>query len=100
VGVVQQEARPAALLVAATDPPDRGRVALQAGGHRVDRLASGDGQDDPSMLYLEPGQVPGAGHRLEDREVRGSDREGARLAAAHDRASDAEQGSAYSIPLP
>jgi hypothetical protein len=67
VGVVQQEALPAALLVAATDPPDGGRVTLQAGGHRVDRLAARDRQDDPGVLYLEPSQVPGAGDGLEDR---------------------------------
>ena len=66
-GFVQQEALPAALLVAATDPPDSGRITLQAGGHRVDRLATSDSQDDPGVLYLEPSQVPGAGDGLEDR---------------------------------
>ena len=67
VGVVQQEALPAALLVAATDPPDGGRVAFQAGGDRVDRFTTGDGQHQAGVLDLEPSQVPGAGDGLEDR---------------------------------
>ena len=58
---------PAALLVAAADPPDGGAVALQAGGDRLDRLAGGDGQDDAGVLDLEPGQAAAAGDRLQDR---------------------------------
>ena len=100
VGLIQQEVLPAPLLVAATDPPDGGRVTFHAGGHGVDRFASGHGQHNAGMLDLEPSQVAGSGNRLEDREIRGSDREGTRLPAAHDRASDAEQGSNDNIPLP
>jgi hypothetical protein len=66
-GLIQQEVLPAAVLVATTDPPDGGRVAFHAGGDRVDRFSTGDGQDNAGMLDLEPSEVPGAGDRLEDR---------------------------------
>src|SRR5262245_8585336 len=46
LGLVQQEALPAALLVAAADAPDGGGVATQAGGNRADRLAAGHRQGD------------------------------------------------------
>ncbi len=91
-GFVQQEVLPAALLVAATDPPDGGRIAFHAGGHRVDRFASGDGQHDAGMLDLEPGEVPGSGNRLEDRKIRSSDDQGARFPATHGDTSDAGAG--------
>src|SRR5689334_7450934 len=99
VGVVQQESLQPTLLVAPADSPDGGRIALQAGGQRVDRFARGDGENDTGMLDLEPSQVPGTGHGLEDRDVRGSDREGARFPATHGRTSDPEAGSTFSIPL-
>jgi hypothetical protein len=53
--LVQQERLQAALLVATTDPPDRGSVALQAVGHRLDRLTAGNGQDDAGMFDLKEG---------------------------------------------
>src|SRR5262245_60437173 len=64
-GLLQQEALPAAVLIAATDPPDGGRVAFHAGGHRVDRFTTSHGQHNVGMLDLEPSPVPGSGDRLE-----------------------------------
>ena len=58
----------------------------------MDRLPSGDGQHNAGMLDLEPSQVPGSGHRLEDREIRGSDDEGAGFPATHGTTSDAGVG--------
>src|SRR5215472_2082501 len=55
-GLVQQEPLPTALLVAAADPPDGGRVALHAGGDRGNGFAARDGQHDAGMLDLEPRQ--------------------------------------------
>jgi hypothetical protein len=55
VGFIQQEAQPAAMLVAPAQAPDGGAVAFHAGGHGVDRLARGDGEDDAGMLNLKPG---------------------------------------------
>ena len=66
-GFVQQERLQAALLVAAADSPDRGRIALQAAGDGPDGFTSGYGQDDAGMLNLEPGQAPGSGNGLQDR---------------------------------
>ena len=68
-GFVQQESLQPALLVAAADTPDRGRVALQAAGYGPDGFASGHGQDDAGMLNLEPGQTSGSGNPLQDRQV-------------------------------
>ena len=63
-GTVQQEFVQAAVLVAAADPPDGGPVTRQPRGDRLDRFAGGDGQHDPGMLHLEPGQAAAAGHRV------------------------------------
>jgi hypothetical protein len=49
----------------------------------VDRLAAGNRQHDAGMLDLVEGQVTGTGNRLEDRQVRGSDIQGARFPAWH-----------------
>jgi hypothetical protein len=49
----------------------------------VDRLAAGNRQHDAGMLDLVEGQVTGTGNRLEDRQVRASDVQGARFAAWH-----------------
>src|SRR5215468_10723000 len=98
LGLVQQEALPAALLVAAADAPDGGGVAPQPGGDGVDRLAAGDRQGDAGVLHLVEGQMAGACNRLEDRDVRGGDTQGARLPAAHGRTScgrSRAQPSAY-----
>ena len=66
-GFVQQERLQAALLIAAADSPDRGRIALHAVGDGPDGFTSGHGQDDAGMLNLEPGQAPGSGNGLQDR---------------------------------
>ena len=92
-GVRPAGACPAALLVAATDAPDGGPITLEPGGHGVDGFPGGDGQHDAGMLDLEPGQVPAASHGLEDREISGSDGQGARFSATHGRTSDAGAGS-------
>jgi hypothetical protein len=58
----------------------------------VDRFATGDSQHNAGMLDLEPGQVPGSGDRLEDREIRGSDDQGTGFATTHGTTSDAGVG--------
>src|SRR5439155_12519623 len=63
--VIRQEPGQAALLVAAADAPDRGPVALQAGGDGPDRFAHGDGQEDAGVLDLEPSEVPAPSHGLQ-----------------------------------
>src|SRR5262249_18774673 len=83
---------PAAVLVAPADAPDGGRVAFHVGGHRVDRFPPGHGQHNPGALDLEPSQLPGSGGRLEDRQIGGSDDEGARFPATHETTSDAGPG--------
>src|SRR5713101_4885048 len=80
-GFVQQESLQAALLVAATDPPDGGRITLQAVGYGPNGFTGGDGQDDAGMLDLEPSQTPGSGNSLENRQVCSSDDQGARFPA-------------------
>ena len=54
----------------------------------MDRLASGDGQHNAGMLDLELSQMSGSGDRLEDRQIRGSDEEGAGFPATHGITSD------------
>ena len=76
--VVQQEVFQPALLVTATDPPDGGPVALHPRGDRLDRFPGGDGQHDPGMLDLEPGQAATVGHALQDRGIRVGNGQGAR----------------------
>jgi hypothetical protein len=92
VGFVQQERLQAALLVAASDTPDGGRITLQAVGDGADGFTGGHSQDDAGMLDLEPGQTPGSGNSLEDRQVRSSDGHRARFPATHGRTSCAEAG--------
>jgi hypothetical protein len=72
-GFVQQEALPAALLVAAADSPDGGRITFDPGSHGANGVPTGDGQHDACMLDLEPREVPGTGNGLKDREILGSD---------------------------
>src|SRR5271166_1917105 len=101
MGFVQQEALPAALLVAATDSPNGGRIAFDPGSHGADCFTTGDGQHDACMLDLEPGQVSGTGDGLKDREVRGSDGKRTRFPSTHGRNSDVAIGlnlSAYRYP--
>src|SRR5207244_2396016 len=66
-GEVRQEGLQPAALVAAADPPDRGRVTPQAAGHRAGRLTAGDRQDDAGVLDLAPGQAATASDPLQDR---------------------------------
>jgi hypothetical protein len=54
-GFVLQEGFQAALLVATTDSPGRGSVALQAVGYRLEWLTAGNSQDDAGMFDLEEG---------------------------------------------
>jgi hypothetical protein len=73
VGLVLQESLQASLLVAPNDTPDSGRIALQAVGYGPNAFTGGYGQDDASMLDLEPSQTPGLGNGLENWQVRSSD---------------------------
>src|SRR5262245_3503549 len=63
---VQQEFFQPALLVAAADPPDGGPITLQPGSNVLDLLPRGDGQHDPGMLHLEPGQAATVGHGAQE----------------------------------
>jgi hypothetical protein len=54
-GFVRQESLQAALLVATTDPPDRGPGTLQTLSYRLDRFTAGNGQDDAGMVDLKEG---------------------------------------------
>src|SRR5262245_32726075 len=91
-GLVQQEGLQPALLVAAADTPDGGRVALQACGYGPDGLAGGHVQDDAGVLDLEPGQPPGSGNPLQHREIRVSNLQGAWLPTTHRSTSSAKAG--------
>src|SRR5215472_8856308 len=91
-GFVQQESLPAALLVAATDSPDGGRITFAPGGHGANGFPTGDGQYDAGMLDLEPRQVPSTSNGLNDREIPGSDGQGARFASTHGRISGVATG--------
>src|SRR5579884_3768681 len=91
-GLVLQEALAAALLIAATDPPDGGRITFDPGSHGTDGFPTGNGQHDARMLDLEPRQVPGTGHSLKDREILGSDGQRARFASTHGRFSAVATG--------
>jgi hypothetical protein len=74
----------------AADPPDRGPVAFQVSGDLLDRLAVGDGQDDPRVLDLEPGEASAPRHGLQHREIGIGNRQRARFSATHGRPSPAE----------
>src|SRR5207244_786549 len=82
-GLVQQECLQAALLVTAADTPDRGAVALQARGHRLDGLPRGNGEHDAGVLDLKEGQVAAARDGLQDRSIRSRHGQGTRLSATH-----------------
>ena len=60
--IIHKEFLQAAVFVTATDPPDRGSIAFQSCSDSLDRLATGDGQHDPGVLDLEPGQAATARH--------------------------------------
>src|SRR3954468_14848172 len=70
-------------LVAATDAPDRGRVALHPEGHDPDALPRGDAQQDARVLHLGPRQRTAPGDGLEERDIVGIQRQRARLATTH-----------------
>lgn len=74
---------PAAVLVTATDAPDRGAITLQAGGHGLDGFPGRHGKDDAGVLHLEEGQMATACHGLQDRSISGGDRHGTRSSATH-----------------
>jgi hypothetical protein len=73
----------AALLIAATESPDGGRIALVDAGHVLDALAIGDGQDDASALNGGERKGAAVGELAQGREVGTQQREGVRFATAH-----------------
>jgi len=97
-GFVHQETWQPLLFVAAADSPDRGPVAFQVVSDRLHRLARGNGQDDTSVLDLEPGKVSGPSDGLQDRKVCIEDRHGTRFSAAHGSPSGGGVNSTLSIP--
>jgi hypothetical protein len=96
-GFVYQELVQATLLVAATDAPDGGPVALQPRCDIADALSGSDGQDDAGMLYLEEGQPATVGNGLKDRGIRWLDGQRARSSTAHEGASHKGLSSAYPL---
>jgi hypothetical protein len=88
-GAVQQEVFQAALLITATNPPDRGPVTLPPSGDRLDWFTASDRQHDPGMLDLEPGQAATVDHRLQDGGIRISNGQEARFASPQGATSDA-----------
>src|ERR1700722_18719710 len=96
-GVIQQELLQPALLVAPTDAPDGGPIALQPGSDVMDTLPGGDGEDDAGMLHLEPTQAATVGDGLQKRGVRLRDGQRARSSATHEGASEKGQSSAYPL---
>ena len=89
-GLVQQESFQPTLLVASADPPHGGPVAFQVSGHGVNRLPSGDGQDDAGMLDLKPSQASAVGDGVQDGEVGVSDGQRTGFATTHGMASASE----------
>src|SRR5262249_23263682 len=65
------------------NPPDGGRVALQAFCDGPDRLASSDSQDDAGVLDLEPAEPAVMCHRFQDWQVSRGNTQGARLTPTH-----------------
>jgi hypothetical protein len=76
----------ATVLVASADTPDGGAIALQAVGEIAHALASGNGQDDPGMLYLKPRRVAVMGDELQDRPIGGRDGQRAGFSTSHENA--------------
>jgi hypothetical protein len=95
--VFYQELLQTTLLVAATDAPDGGPIALQPGGDLADALSGGDGQDDPGMLHLEPGQPATVSNGLQDRGIRWLNGQRARSSTAHEGTSQTGLSSAYPL---
>jgi hypothetical protein len=85
---VLQELFQATVLVAPADPPDGGPIALQAMGEIAHTLASGNGQDDPGVLHLEPSQAATVGDELQDRRIHGRYGQRTRFSATHEDGSD------------
>ena len=88
-GLVQEEFFQPTLLVTAADPPDRGPVTLQPRGDGPDRFPSSDGQHDPGVLDLKPGQAAAASHGLQDGGIRVSKDQRSGSASTHGVISDA-----------
>jgi hypothetical protein len=92
--VVRQDAPQPAVSVAAADAPDGRPVAPQAAGDLADALPGGDGQDDPGVLDLEPGQATVVCDELQERGIRFREGQWARLPTTH------EGTSAKGLPPP
>jgi hypothetical protein len=86
--VVLQELFQATSLIAPADPPDGGSIALQSGCEIAHALASGNGQDDPGVLHLEPRQAAVMGDELQDGPIGGRDGQRAGSSTTHEDASD------------
>jgi len=86
--VVGQDVPHTAFSVALADPPNGGAVALQSAGDLADTLSGGNGQDDPGMLDLEPGQATVAGDELQNRSIGFGEGQRARLSTTHKQASN------------
>jgi hypothetical protein len=85
--VVGQDVPHPTFSVSLADPPDGGAVATQAAGDFADALPGGNGQDDPGMLDLEPGQATVSRDELQDRSIRFGQGQWARLSTTHEYAS-------------
>jgi hypothetical protein len=73
------------MFVAATETPDRGRIAPHLCGDLLHPLALSDREHNPRVLDLEEGQRSTPGDLLKDRLITRSERERKRLAATHGR---------------
>lgn len=85
--VVLQKFLQATLLVASADAPDSSSIALQAVGKIAHTLASGNGQDDPGVLHLEPRQAAVMGDKLQDGPIGCQDSQRAGSSTTHEDAS-------------
>ena len=85
--IVGQDVLQATFSVALADPPDGGAIALQTTGDLAGTLSSGNGQDDPGMLDLEPSQTTIVRNELQDWSIRFGEGQRARLSTTHEQAS-------------
>jgi hypothetical protein len=85
--VVGQDVPHTTFSIALADPPDGGAIALQAAGDLADAFSGGNGQDDPSVLDLEPSQATVASDELQDRSIGFGEGQWARLSTTHKQAS-------------
>jgi hypothetical protein len=73
------------LLVAATEAPDRGRIAPHLRGDLLHALALSDREYNARVLDLEEGKRSTPGDLLKDGPITRGNRERKRLAATHER---------------